>query len=147
MTAKKPPIIAAAVGTSTPRVGADVRRRMVEEATAKMDREGVRLDSPEARERIEQAVRESRVEIKRHVATGTKQRWRLNKGGRPLGIKRKRNVEMAREYLQRKAETAKSASALMEDIGKRYKLGRSAAITAIKSGLKMVCGKAAKPHD
>jgi hypothetical protein len=52
-----------------------------------------------------------------------------------------RNIKMAREYLQRRAGTGKSDTALKVNIGKNYGLGRRASINAVNAGLKTVCSK------
>ena len=55
----------------------------------------------------------------------------------------KRNKEMAKEFLRRKQKgSGLSPTALMENIGKdkKYKLKKSAAIEAIKQGLKTLSG-------
>jgi hypothetical protein len=150
MTKKPPTTIAEAVGVSSPRVGAPVRRRLVEEAVNEMRHEGVPLDSPEAGERIRRVVRKSRAEAKRHVETGTKIRWRSDKGGRRPDANRDRNVAMAKEFQQRKAKMGnKSDSKLKEEVGKdeRFGLSRRSAIDAVNKGLKILCSIAAKPHD
>jgi hypothetical protein len=152
VTKRPPTIIAEAAGVSTPRVGAAVRKRAVDEAITQMEREGVPLDSPEARDRIGRVVRGSRGEAERHLKTGTKIHWRPDKGGRRLDTNRQRNVEMAREFRKRLDEAQRrgsqaSATALKQAVGKDFGLKRRAAITAINAGLKILCGLETKPHD
>jgi hypothetical protein len=55
---------------------------------------------------------------------------------RVLKSKAERNEQMALEFLSKRENSHKSNSALMAKIGKQHGLQRSAAITAIKSGLK-----------
>jgi hypothetical protein len=52
--------------------------------------------------------------------------------------KPQRDQQMAREFLARRAKSILKDTPLMEKIGKDYRLGRSAAIEAIKRGLKEI---------
>ena len=70
------------------------------------------------------------------ITTGKKMR-EATKRGVIARQNPKRDEEMAREFLERK-ESGRSPSALMEDIGKKHGLKRSAAIEATKRGLKKI---------
>jgi hypothetical protein len=59
---------------------------------------------------------------------------------------RLRNARMAREFLKRLPSWDGSKTALMREIGKKERLGRSASIEAVESGLKTVRSKA-KPDN
>jgi hypothetical protein len=69
----------------------------------------------------------------------------LNAAERKGNSYRPRNIRMAREFRQRRPSWNKSATALMEDIGKRDGLGRSASVNAINKGLKIVVQSKAEP--
>ena len=59
---------------------------------------------------------------------------------------RPRNAQMAKEFLKRLPSWDQSETALMQAIGKKEGLGRSASIEAVKKGLKIVRSKA-KPDN
>jgi hypothetical protein len=49
-----------------------------------------------------------------------------------------RDLQMAREFVRRRQKSGLSDSALMKDIGRKRKLRRSAAIEAVRRGLKKI---------
>ncbi|MET3521455.1 hypothetical protein [Mesorhizobium abyssinicae] len=63
-----------------------------------------------------------------------------DKGGRKIGKNISRDVSMAKEFQERRKSSRRSATALKEEIGRAYGLGRSASIEAINCGLKKLSG-------
>jgi polyhydroxyalkanoate synthesis regulator phasin len=135
----------------------------VNKAIDQMVREGVPLDSNEARDRVHAAARKERRSAKpgrakaqgrvlgiesdeamEWLATGQRMRRRANKGGREPNVER--DKKMAVEFLQKKESIRKNGSysvrsdtALKEMIGIKYGVKkRSAAMKAINRGLKLL---------
>ncbi|TIT99793.1 MAG: hypothetical protein E5W55_04140 [Mesorhizobium sp.] len=72
------------------------------------------------------------------LRTGMKLRSAAKRGGAPRGQKDARNRLMAQEFLKRRQSAKMSDSALKADIGVKFGLQRSSAISAIDAGLENI---------
>ncbi len=72
------------------------------------------------------------------IETGKKIHDAAARGGRPLGQKRSRDIELAREFKRLFNGARQSATAIKISLGKKHKLSRSAAIAAVDRGLKIL---------
>lgn len=93
----------------------------------------------------------SQFEMKRNwepdALRGKKSREASRRGGVEPGATLPRDVEMAREFLSLRLTARASRTAIMERIGAKRDLGRSASIEAIKRGLQKLSGEPAKPDS
>ena len=100
---------------------------------------------PKLRANLTDALKQAHVRARFHAVLLSCLNWGISmatghRGGREPGETIPRDIQMAREYEQRRPTSYLSPTALKIDIGRKHDLKRSAAIDAIDRGLKKLSG-------